>query len=78
MKNMHKHFKVGDNIYGYCGGEFGRESYSDKTCVMVSRTYAIFVDDKGVAYCLNDASNYKPSWKDPSESYGHHEASDYA
>lgn len=39
---MNDYFKVGDKIYGYCCGMFGRDDYTDKICVYVSLKYAVF------------------------------------
>ena len=50
---MHKLFNIGDKIYGYCNGFFGRDSYSDKKCVFVSENYAVFEDEDGVGHVLN-------------------------
>ena len=42
-------FKVGDEIEGYCSGQFGRDDYARKVCVMVTTDYAVFerVDEDG-------------------------------
>lgn len=34
--------KVGDVIYGYCHGEFGRDSYDDKTVELIGRDYVVY------------------------------------
>lgn len=41
-KNMLQLFARGDVLYGYCNGFFGRDSYTQKTCVLVRPTYAVF------------------------------------
>lgn len=58
---MNDYFKVGDKIYGYCCGMFGRDDYTDKICVYVSPKYAVFerISDgvyfkAGTAETLND------------------------
>ena len=40
--NMLQLFSVGDVLYGYCGGFFGRDDYDRKICVMVRPKYAVF------------------------------------
>lgn len=39
---MNKLFNIGDTLYGFCNGYFGRDDYSTKTCVMVTERYAVF------------------------------------
>jgi hypothetical protein len=55
---MNELFKIGDIIYGYCNGYFGRDDYDSKTCILVSDEFAIFVYtdgvDKGKACVLNE------------------------
>lgn len=66
--NMLKIFKVGDEIGGYCNGYFGRDGYSNKTCVMVRPKYAVFEEwETGLASVLRysdglegNAKNWKP------------------
>lgn len=51
---MKKPFEVGDRIYGYCNGFFGRDCYTNKICVMVNDRYAIFEDiEDGIARVIN-------------------------
>lgn len=72
-KNMHDLFKIGDEIYGYCDGWFGREDYKDKKCVYITKHYAIFEYDDGSATILNYGDQlelyYSAEWKDPKNSY---------
>lgn len=42
MAKMNDLFKVGDKIYGYCEGYFGRDDYYTKKCIMVTENYAVF------------------------------------
>lgn len=66
--NMLQIFKVGDEIGGYCNGYFGRDDYSNKTCVMCTPKYAVFEKwDIGEATVIHysdgletDAKNWKP------------------
>ena len=66
--NMLMIFTVGDEIGGYCNGYFGRDDYSNKTCVMCAPKYAVFEEwETGRASVLNytegleeDAKNWKP------------------
>ena len=51
--NMLKIFKVGDEIGGYCNGNFGRDCYRDKICVFVTKDYAVFEDVNGRGHVLN-------------------------
>jgi hypothetical protein len=41
-----KRIEVGDIIYGFAGGHFGRDSYEDKTCIHTGfyngTRYAVF------------------------------------
>lgn len=47
-------FSVGDRIGDYCNGFFGRDDYEDKTCILVTYNYAVFVHDtEGTATVLN-------------------------
>ena len=46
MMNMHKIFKLGDEIDGYCSGYFGRDGFEHKTCVMVTPRYAVFEENE--------------------------------
>jgi len=40
--NMLNYFKIGDIIYGYCNGCFGRDDYNAKICVHITPWYAVF------------------------------------
>lgn len=51
--NMFKVFSVGDEIKGYCNGYFGRDDYNDKTCVFVTKGYAVFENDDGEGSVIN-------------------------
>ena len=33
--------RVGDVLYGYCGGEFGRDSYADKRVEVIGADYVV-------------------------------------
>ena len=55
---MNKFFDVGDLIYGFCNGFFGRDDYDDKICVFVNQYYAVFQsinrdDGKSIGSVLN-------------------------
>jgi len=39
---MKRFLNVGDTIYGFCNGYFGRDDYDTKLCIMVTNKYAIF------------------------------------
>ena len=74
--NMLQLFNVGDTIYGYCNGFFGRDSYEDKVCVMVRPKYAVFETEDGHAEVLNFTSFFQEcvvetnewkEWKQPPE-----------
>ena len=39
---MHKLFNIGDILYGFCDGFFGRDDYDTKLCVTVTSKYAVF------------------------------------
>jgi len=39
---MKRYFTVGDTIYGFCNGYFGRDDYDTKLCLMVTDNYAVF------------------------------------
>lgn len=51
--NMHNYFSVGDTIYGFCNGFFGRDDYEKKVCVEVRPKYAVFEYESGFAVVLN-------------------------
>ena len=61
-------FEVGDEVYGFCNGHFGRDNYKDKTCVMVKPTYAVFEERNGYASVLNYEEgldkDYTNKWKE--------------
>ena len=57
MMNMLQIFKVGDELEGYCNGYFGRDDYSDKTCVMCTRKYAVFERNDGETATVLNYSN---------------------
>jgi hypothetical protein len=42
LKVMNELFNVGDVIYGFCSGYFGRDDYDTKVCVLVNSRYAVF------------------------------------
>ena len=51
---MNKPFEVGDRIYGFCNGFFGRDCYENKICVMANDRYAVFEDlNDGYSRILN-------------------------
>lgn len=58
---MDKLFNIGDTIYGYCNGYFGRDDYDDKICVLVNSKYAVFQytdgEMEGKATVLNYRDN---------------------
>lgn len=37
--------RVGDTLYGYCGGAFGRDSYEDKTVLHIGHDYVVVRSD---------------------------------
>jgi hypothetical protein len=70
---MEQLFSVGDRIYGFCNGFFGRDDYDTKICVSVTSRYAIFQyldgDYDGNAVALNHPSRFSidmvNEWKNP-------------
>ena len=38
---------VGDTLYGFCGGYFGRDSYSDKRVEAIGKDWVVARDDNG-------------------------------
>lgn len=73
---MLKYFSVGDIIYGYCNGFFGRDDYETKVCVKVTPHYAVFefmgVYQTGEATVLNFSNiegrmtpEQVTKWKEP-------------
>lgn len=69
MNSMYDLFKVGDKIYGFCDGFFGKDDYSNKKCTFVTSKYAIFEykDDSAIIlnYTEQLALYYSDKWKDP-------------
>jgi len=59
---MSELFSVGDTIYGFCNGYFGRDDYDDKVCVIVTPRYAVFEytlgDYMGNAVVLNNPERF--------------------
>ena len=45
--------KVGMQLYGYCNGYFGRDSYEDKRIEIVSADYIVCRDEDGHPEFLN-------------------------
>lgn len=39
MKDL---FSVGDIIYGFCNGAFGRDDYDTKICILTNDKFAVF------------------------------------
>jgi hypothetical protein len=48
-------FDVGDMIYGFCNGYFGRDDYSSKICIFSTDNFALFVylENPNTAVVLN-------------------------
>lgn len=59
INGMHEVFGVGDTIYGYCNGYFGRDDYEDKVCVLVNPRYAVFEYESGTATVVNFTERFK-------------------
>jgi hypothetical protein len=55
---MNSLFNIGDKLYGFCDGYFGRDDYDTKICVLITPKYAVFQylegDFKGNATVLNN------------------------
>ncbi len=79
---MHEYFKIGDKIYGYCNGFFGRDHYDDMICTFITDKYAVFEYINGghigtaevvnlwyLEICIEQYSMDVSIWKNPSESY---------
>lgn len=70
VTNLLQLFRPGDVIHGFCNGYFGRDDYETKTCVAVTRRYALFEYEDGRATVMNQHDN-QPSaemvakWKIP-------------
>jgi len=76
--NMMHHFKIGDFVYGYCNGYFGRDDYDSKICVYVTPFCAVFeyIDREKGAIVLNISTlendhgvieTDTDKWKNPEE-----------
>jgi len=51
---MKRPFEVGDKIYGFCNGFFGRGCYANKICVALGEKWAVFEDvGDGFARLIN-------------------------
>lgn len=61
MKSL---FKRGDKISGCCSGQFGKDDYDEKTCVLVTDNYALFEFENGNAIVLNYESNFENTYVD--------------
>lgn len=73
--NMYDYFKLGDTLYWYCQGAFGRDDYETKICVCVRPFYAVFEYENGTATVLNlstmNSTNYDvEQWKKSLEEQG--------
>jgi hypothetical protein len=73
---MKRLFEVGDCVYGYCGGHFGRDSYSDKICILSTDNYAVFhcIDTEtaevfNYAHEGNISEEMLAEWKNKENSY---------
>lgn len=55
---MTKFFNIGERVYGFCNGYFGRDDYDTKLCIMVTSRFALFVyvdgEFEGNAVVLNN------------------------
>ena len=57
--NMGQLFNIGDVLYGFCNGYFGKDDYEQKRCVMLCSKYAVFEYDEGHATVLNYDDSFK-------------------
>ena len=68
---MNQLFNIGDKLYGFCNGYFGRDDYDTKICVMITPRYAVFQwlegEFEGQATVLNNLERLDKetvdSWK---------------
>lgn len=44
---MSERVQVGDTLFGFCGGYFGRDSYEDKRVEAVGKDWIVCRDDRG-------------------------------
>lgn len=55
---MTNFFNIGERVYGFCNGYFGRDDYDTKLCIMVTSRFALFVyvdgEFEGNAVVLNN------------------------
>lgn len=55
---MANFFNIGERVYGFCNGYFGRDDYDTKLCIMVTSRFALFVyvdgEFEGNAVVLNN------------------------
>lgn len=58
---MDKLFNIGDLIYGFCNGYFGRDDYDDKICILVNSRYAVFQYIDGEMEGQATVLNYRDS-----------------
>lgn len=64
--------RVGDTLYGYCNGFFGRDSYGPKEVTFVGRDYIVAEEDgQVVTATFNDGWDISiaKEWLDPDEEY---------
>ena len=64
MLNLNRVLCVGDKLYGYCGGFFGRDSYGEKTVEAVGRDWVVVREDDGDPNFAEVASRQRSSWQD--------------
>lgn len=43
-----RRLRVGDTLYGFCGGYFGRDSYTDKTVEAVGKDWVVTRNGNGI------------------------------
>ena len=49
--------RIGDVLYGYCGGWFGRDSYAPKRVEAIGVDWVVVRGDDGVELALTDPDN---------------------
>ena len=49
--------RIGETLYGFCGGFFGRDSYEDKRIEAIGFDWVVCRDDKGYVHMASDSNN---------------------
>lgn len=62
---MDEPLRIGDTLYGYCGGYFGRDSHFDKRVEAIGSDWVVARDYIGVAWFADCSPIYLTVYRTP-------------